>query len=61
MQIQQHHDDGKSDLLLFDAQHVDEGPMATIHAPLRMRFGLHGNWVPGEALAAAKRKAPVAA
>jgi len=56
VQIQQHHDDGKSDLLLFDAQHVDEGPMATIHLPLRMRFGLHGNWVPGDDLAKAKRK-----
>ena len=58
VQIQQHTDDGKSDLLLFDAQHVDEGPMATIHVPLRMRFGLHGNWVAGEDLAKAKRKSP---
>ena len=57
VQIQQHHDDGQSDLLLFDAQHVDEGPMATIHVPLRMRFGLHGNWVPGAELETAKRKA----
>ena len=57
VQLQPHTDDGASDLLLFDAQHVDEGPMATIHIPLRMRFGLHGNWVPGEELAAAKRKA----
>ena len=57
VQIQPHLDDGQSDLLLFDAQHVDEGPMATIHIPLRMRFGLHGNWVPGAELATAKRKA----
>ena len=35
-----------SDLLLFDAQHVDEGPIATIHLPLRLRPGLHGNWHP---------------
>ncbi len=33
-----------SDLLLFDAQHVDEGPIATVHLPLRLRPGLHGNW-----------------
>jgi carotenoid cleavage dioxygenase len=58
VQIQTHTDDGLSDLLLYDAQRVDEGPMATIHLPLRMRFGLHGNWVAGEDLDAAK---PVAA
>jgi carotenoid cleavage dioxygenase len=57
VQIQTHTDDGLSDLLLYDAQRVDEGPMATIHIPMRMRFGLHGNWVPGEELAKAKRKA----
>lgn len=57
VQVQQHIDDGKSDLLLYDAQRVDEGPMATIHVPLRMRFGLHGNWVPGAELDTAKRKA----
>ncbi len=57
VQIQTHTDDGLSDLLLYDAQRVDEGPMATIHIPLRMRFGLHGNWVPGEELATARRKA----
>ena len=34
----------RSDLLLFDAQHVDEGPIATIKLPLRVRPGLHGNW-----------------
>ena len=60
VQIQQHHDDGQSDLLLFDAQHVDDGPMATIHVPLRMRFGLHGNWVPAAELETAKRKTPEA-
>ncbi len=34
----------RSDLLLFDAQHIDEGPIATIKMPLRVRPGLHGNW-----------------
>ena len=61
VQIQPHNDDGQSDLLLFDALRVDEGPMATIHIPVRMRFGLHGNWVPGADLATAKRKQAVAA
>ena len=54
VQVQPHSDDGQSDLLLFDAQHVDEGPMATIHVPIRMRFALHGNWAAGEELEAAK-------
>ena len=45
-QIQAHSDDGLSELLLFDALRVAEGPIATIHLPLRMRFGFHGNWVP---------------
>jgi carotenoid cleavage dioxygenase len=35
-----------SDLLLFDAQHVDEGPIGTIHLPLRVRPGVHGNFHP---------------
>jgi carotenoid cleavage dioxygenase-like enzyme len=56
VQVQPHLDDGQSDLLLFDALRVDEGPMATIKVPFRMRFGLHGNWVPGAELAKAKRK-----
>jgi carotenoid cleavage dioxygenase len=34
----------RSDLLVFDAQHVDEGPIATVKLPLRLRPGLHGNW-----------------
>jgi carotenoid cleavage dioxygenase len=54
VQLQQHLDDGLSDLLLFDAQRVDEGPFATVHIPMRMRFGLHGNWVHGSQLSDAK-------
>jgi len=34
----------RSDLLLFDALQVDKGPIATIKIPIRLRFGLHGNW-----------------
>jgi carotenoid cleavage dioxygenase len=33
-----------SDLAIFDAQHVDEGPIARAKLPVRMRQGLHGNW-----------------
>lgn len=34
-----------SDLLIFDALDIEKGPVASIHIPVRMRFGLHGNWV----------------
>jgi carotenoid cleavage dioxygenase-like enzyme len=34
----------RSDLLLFDGLDIEKGPIATINIPVRMRFGLHGNW-----------------
>lgn len=34
----------RSDLLLFDALEIEKGPIATIAVPIRLRFGLHGNW-----------------
>lgn len=34
-----------SELLLFDATDIEKGPIATIDIPVRLRFGLHGNWV----------------
>ncbi|MBW8743548.1 MAG: carotenoid oxygenase family protein [Sphingomonas sp.] len=37
-----------SRLLLFDAMHLSDGPIATIAVPFRLRMGLHGNWVPAE-------------
>jgi carotenoid cleavage dioxygenase len=37
-------DEHRSDLLLFDALEIAKGPIGTIDIPIRMRFGLHGNW-----------------
>ena len=37
-----------SELLIIDATRFTEGPVARIKSPLRMRFGLHGNWVPAK-------------
>lgn len=34
----------RSDLLIFDALDIEKGPVATIAVPIRLRFGLHGNW-----------------
>jgi len=36
----------RSALVVLDAQRLDEGPLATVHLPLRLRSGLHGNWAP---------------
>jgi carotenoid cleavage dioxygenase len=40
----------RSDLLLFDALDIEKGPIATINIPIRMRFGLHGNWAESAAI-----------
>ncbi|MCM2474568.1 carotenoid oxygenase family protein [Rhizobium sp. CG5] len=42
--------DRTTDLLVLDAQQIDEGPIATIKLPVRLRMSLHGNWVPGAVL-----------
>lgn len=37
-----------SELLLFEATNIEKGPIATAKVPVRLRFGLHGNWVSTE-------------
>lgn len=37
-------DTHSSDLLIFEATAIAKGPIATIAIPVRLRFGLHGNW-----------------
>jgi carotenoid cleavage dioxygenase len=34
----------RTDVLMFDAQRIDEGPFAIIRLPLRLRPGYHGSW-----------------
>lgn len=41
-------DEHRSDLLVFDALEIEKGPIATIQVPIRLRFGLHGNFAPAE-------------
>ena len=41
-------EDQRSDLLLFEALDIEKGPIATINIPIRLRFGLHGNWANAE-------------
>jgi carotenoid cleavage dioxygenase len=44
------HENQLSDVLIFEAEHVDKGPVATIKMPLRLRNQVHGNWVAAEEL-----------
>jgi carotenoid cleavage dioxygenase len=43
---------GRADLLIFDAEHVDEGPIATVRLPTRVVGQIHGWWIPSERLPA---------
>lgn len=35
----------RNDIVIFDALNVAKGPIATIHLPLKLKLGLHGNFV----------------
>lgn len=35
----------RNDVVILDALHVAAGPVATIHLPMKLRLGLHGNFV----------------
>lgn len=39
------HAENRSDLLILDAARIDGPPVATVKLPLRLPYGLHGNWV----------------
>ena len=43
--------ENRSDFLVFEAQDVASGPIATAKLPRRVPFGFHGNWVNGVTLA----------
>lgn len=35
-----------SDVVVFDAQDIAQGPIATVHLPVRIPFGFHASWSP---------------
>ncbi|KAK8137756.1 hypothetical protein PG984_001136 [Apiospora sp. TS-2023a] len=35
----------RNDIVIFDAQNLAAGPLATLHLPLKLKLGLHGNFV----------------
>jgi carotenoid cleavage dioxygenase len=43
-------DEWRSDLVMLDALRIEEGPVATVKLPIRLRTGLHGNWHTAEDL-----------
>ena len=36
----------RSDLVILDAMNMAAGPIATIKVPVRLKYAIHGNWVP---------------
>src|SRR5262249_45147439 len=38
----------RSDFVILDAQSFTADPVATVHLPVRVPFGFHGNWFPDE-------------
>jgi carotenoid cleavage dioxygenase-like enzyme len=45
-----HANSRRTDLLVFDALRLAEGPRATIRLPFMLRSGVHGNWCDGSKL-----------
>lgn len=37
---------GRADLVILDAEHLNDGPLATVHLPMRAVGQIHGWWVP---------------
>jgi carotenoid cleavage dioxygenase len=51
MGVVNHQDQGgRSDLVILDAQHIDQGPIATVKLPIRAVGQIHGWWVPQDQL-----------
>ncbi len=47
--VDRHHEP-YSQVWVVEAEHLDKGPIAKIHMPLRLRVQVHGNWVPAHLL-----------
>jgi carotenoid cleavage dioxygenase len=41
---------GRCDLVVLDAEHIEDGPIATVRLPTRIAGQIHGWWVPGDAI-----------
>jgi carotenoid cleavage dioxygenase len=54
-------DQGHSELAIFDAEKLADGPVARLHLPVRVRSTFHGSWVPEDALRTGRYDMSVAA
>jgi carotenoid cleavage dioxygenase len=45
-------EDRRADLVILDAEHIDQGPIAVVKLPTRIVGQIHGYWVPKEKLTA---------
>ncbi len=45
-QITRFEGEWRTEVIVLDAQHLPEGPIARVKLPFRMRPAVHGNWVP---------------
>jgi carotenoid cleavage dioxygenase len=45
MALLNHLDVLRNDILIFDALDIAKGPLAAIHLPVKLRLGLHGNFI----------------
>ena len=43
-------ENGRADLVILDAEHIEDGPVATVKLPTRIAGQIHGWWVPGSAI-----------
>jgi carotenoid cleavage dioxygenase-like enzyme len=39
-------ENGRGDLVILDAEHLEDGPVAVVHLPIRATGQIHGWWVP---------------
>jgi carotenoid cleavage dioxygenase-like enzyme len=51
IQVATHHDEMRTDVYLYEALRIEEGPFAKLKLPLRLRPGYHGSWATGEQIA----------
>ncbi|WP_129790466.1 carotenoid oxygenase family protein [Sphingosinicella sp. CPCC 101087] len=54
-------DKGHSELAIFDALKLANGPIARLHLPVRVRSTFHGSWVPAETLKTGRYHMEIAA
>jgi len=45
--------EGRTDLVLIDTDDMEDGLIATVKLPFKLNAGIHGLWIPGDALSAA--------